>query len=200
MSGGFPASMAATNFCSRSPNVAQSNSAWTLRSAAQFSICLARMSLPAVTKLLKSQMRILVGDCAPAMLSITFSPAAVPPVMTAALRRNSRRAIRPASSRAARSERRRSMQSSSLRCSDAIPLTECGQEVSAPRCAMPRGVDSIVAVQVLACARLSEVVDAERESAGTPSEEPMNDSACECPSRTETTGTSSSSAPTRLSR
>jgi hypothetical protein len=41
--------MEATNFCSRSPKVAQSNSICTFRSAAHASTCLARMSLPAVT-------------------------------------------------------------------------------------------------------------------------------------------------------
>ena len=45
MSGGLPASMAATNFCSRSPKVAQSVSTWTFRSFAQSSTWLARMSL-----------------------------------------------------------------------------------------------------------------------------------------------------------
>ena len=60
MSGGLPASMAATNFCSRSPKVAQSISTSTFLSLAQVSICLATTSLPAVTKLLKSQSRSLV--------------------------------------------------------------------------------------------------------------------------------------------
>ena len=49
--------MAATNFCSRSPKVAQSISTSTLRSFAHASMCFARTSLPAVTKLLKSQTR-----------------------------------------------------------------------------------------------------------------------------------------------
>src|SRR5215831_5421139 len=111
MSGGLPASMAATNFGSRSPNVAQSVSAVTLRSLAQFCTCFSRASLPAVTKLLKSHTRSFVELCAVAMLSSTVSPAAVPPVMTAALRRNSRRPTRPASNCAARSLSRRSIMS-----------------------------------------------------------------------------------------
>jgi len=60
MSGGFPASMAATNFCSRSPKVAQSISTSTFFSFAQVSMCLAMTSLAPVTKLLKSQTRSLV--------------------------------------------------------------------------------------------------------------------------------------------
>ena len=71
MSGGLPASMAATNFCSRSPKVAQSISTWTFRSAPHASICLARTSLLAVTKDLKSHTRILVPLWAWAILLIT---------------------------------------------------------------------------------------------------------------------------------
>src|SRR5262252_6399329 len=82
MSGGLPASMAATNFCSRSPKVAQSVSTVTLRSLAQFCTCFSRTSLPAVTKLLKSHTRSLVELCAVAMLSSSVSPAAVPPGLT----------------------------------------------------------------------------------------------------------------------
>ena len=63
-SGGLPASMAATNFCSRSPKVAQSISTSTFFSFAHASTCLASTSLPAVTKLLKSQTRSLVFACA----------------------------------------------------------------------------------------------------------------------------------------
>src|SRR5215813_3226916 len=111
MSGGLPASMAATNFCSRSPKVAQSVSTVTLRSLAQFCTCFSRTSLPAVTKLLKSHTRSLVALCAVAMFSSTVSPAAVPPVITTALRKNSRRPTRPASSCAARSLSRRSIMS-----------------------------------------------------------------------------------------
>src|SRR5438046_2799279 len=56
-SGGLPASMAATNFGSRSPKVAQSSSTSTPRSLAQASIWRPRTSLALVTKLLKSQTR-----------------------------------------------------------------------------------------------------------------------------------------------
>ena len=97
-SGGLPASIAATNFCSRSPNVAQSISTSTFRSFAQASTCLASTSFPAVTKLLKSQTRSLGFAWALAIERRTPRPAAVPPVTTAARRRNSRRAIWPASS------------------------------------------------------------------------------------------------------
>src|SRR5215468_5094495 len=109
--GGLPASIAATNFGSRSPKVAQSVSTVTLRSLAQFCTCFSRTSLPAVTKLLKSHTRSLVEPCAAAMLFSTVSPAAVPPVMIPALRRNSRRPTRPASNCAARSLSRRSIMS-----------------------------------------------------------------------------------------
>src|SRR5439155_205476 len=96
MSGGLPASIAATNFCSRSPNVAQSISSWTLRSFAQVSTCRARISLPAVTYDLKSHTRSFGPLCADAMRRSTCNPAAVPPVTTAARRKNSRRAMTPA--------------------------------------------------------------------------------------------------------
>src|SRR5262249_14242826 len=74
MSGGLPASMAATNFCSRSPKVAQSVSTVTLRSLAQFCTCFSRTSLPAMTKLLNSHTRSFVELCALAMFSSTVSP------------------------------------------------------------------------------------------------------------------------------
>src|SRR3990167_4228248 len=111
-SGGLPASMAATNFCSRSPKVAQSSSTSTFRSWPQVSMCFASTSLPAVTKLLKSHTRSLGLAWAPAIVRRTPRPAAVPPVTTAALRRNSRRAIKPAASCSERSRRRLSMTSS----------------------------------------------------------------------------------------
>src|SRR5262244_3274780 len=148
MSGGLPASMAATNFCSRSPKVAQSVSTVTLRSLAQFCTCFSRTSLPAVTKLLKSHTRSLVELCAVAMLSSSVSPAAVPPVMTAALRRNSRRPTRPASNCAARSLSRRPImspfgcrwrrgQAGPVVCERSqrgcYPVTQAGTRAGAPR-------------------------------------------------------------------
>src|SRR5258705_2352421 len=123
MSGGLPASMAATNFCSRSPKVAQSISTSTFLSLAQVSICLATTSLPAVTKLLKSHRRSLVLACAEAMPRSGCRRAAVPPVTIAAFRKNSRRAMRPASSCSARFLRRLSMEAPPLERGAAV---ECG--------------------------------------------------------------------------
>ena len=97
-SGGLPASMAATNFGSRSPKVAQSSSTSTPRSLAQASIWRPRTSLALVTKLLKSQTRSFVFGWAEAIVRSVARPAAAPPVTTAAFLRNSRRAMRPASS------------------------------------------------------------------------------------------------------
>ena len=108
-SGGLPASIAATNFCSRSPNVAQSSSTSTFRSFAHASMCLASTSLAPVTKLLKSQTRSFGLAWALAIERSTSRPAAVPPVTMAARRRNSRRAITPPSSFSARLRRRASV-------------------------------------------------------------------------------------------
>ena len=56
------------------------------------------------------EIRIALGGAAPTPMPLSaWRPAAVPPVMTAALRRNSRRAITPASSFSARSFRRLSI-------------------------------------------------------------------------------------------
>src|SRR5258707_12696595 len=172
MSGGLPASMAATNFCSRSPKVAQSISTSTFLSLAQVSICLATTSLPAVTKLLKSQSRSFVFAWADAMPRSAWRPAAVPPVTIAALRRNSRRAMRPASSRSARFLRRLSMEAPPLERGGAtgrgwddrmLPQSRApGKETV--RGARDRGrVDAVVAVEIAPRARLAEVIHSERQ-------------------------------------
>src|SRR5438477_577661 len=77
-SGGLPASMAATNFGSRSPKVAQSSSTSTPRSLAQASIWRPRTSLALVTKLLKSQTRSFVFGWAEAIVRSVARPAAAP--------------------------------------------------------------------------------------------------------------------------
>src|SRR5512144_30932 len=172
MSGGLPASMAATNFCSRSPKVAQSISTSTFFSFAHASMCLATTSLPAVTKLLNSQTRSLALAWARAIPRRACRPAAVPPVTIAALRRNSRRAMRPASSCSARFLRRVSMDAPPLerdgaveRGRDARMLTQSrppGKE--SVRGARDRGgIDAVVAVEIAPRARLAKVVHAERE-------------------------------------
>src|SRR5678815_49761 len=172
MSGGLPASMAATNFCSRSPKVAQSISTSTFLSLAHASICLDTTSLPAVTKLLNSQTRSLVLAWAGAMPRSACRPAAVPPVMTAAFFRNSRRAMRPASSWSARFLRRLSMEAPPLeregapeRGWDVRMLPQGGaagkQTVGRPRDG--RRVDAVVAIEVAAGSRLAEVVHPERQ-------------------------------------
>src|ERR1700730_8669790 len=172
MSGGLPASMAATNFCSRSPKVAQSISTSTFLSLAQVSTCLATTSLPAVTKLLNSQRRSLVLAWAEAMPRSACRPAAVPPVTIAAFRRDSRRAMRPASSCSARFLRRLSMEAPPLerdgateRGWDARMLTQGGapgkETVRGARDG--RGVDAVVAVEIAPRARLAEVIHPERQ-------------------------------------
>src|SRR6266849_9725091 len=67
------------------------------------------------SKLLKSQIRSLVFGCANAIRRSTARPAAVPPVTTAAVRRNARRAIKLASSCSARPRRRQSIGSAPSR-------------------------------------------------------------------------------------
>src|SRR5690242_5516077 len=165
MSGGLPASMAATNFCSRSPKVAQSISTSTFFSFAQASMCLATTSLPAVTKLLNSQTRSLALAWARAIPRRACRPAAVPPVTIAALRRNSRRAMRPASSCSARCLSRVSMEAPPLERGDARMLTQSGPPgKESVRGALDRGrVDAVVAIEIAARTRLAEVIHAERQ-------------------------------------
>src|SRR5258705_5455553 len=175
MSGGLPASMAATNFCSRSPKVAQSISTSTFFSLAQVSTCLATTSLPGVTTVLKSPGRRLVLAWAEAMPRSACRPAAVPAVTIAAFRRNSRRAMRPASSCSARFLRRLSMEAPPLERGAAV---ECGgddrmlTQGGAPGKETVRGardgggVDAVVAVEIAAGARLAEGIHPQRQLAG----------------------------------